>query len=146
MTEDSPSFRPLRPSRWVSEFTDQGGPICPTTLTLPTSIPISSVLEQNVAVGFADFRASSVSSRSPLESEPWWTRNSRVTPALGFPPGVIGDLLDVRLGVGEDQAVLPLNASKTSRSRIPYRFAGSIAVHFRFAILATGMPKIPRDP
>ncbi len=68
MTEGSPSFRPLRPSRWVRELTDQGGPICPTSLTLPTSIPISSVLEQNVAVGCADFRASSVSSRSPWKA------------------------------------------------------------------------------
>ena len=71
----SPSFRPLRPSRWESELTDQGGPIWPTSLTLPTSIPISSVLEQNVAVavrrlqGFFGFFALALGERAVVHPE-----------------------------------------------------------------------------
>jgi len=43
--------RPLRPTRCLSDATEYGAPICPTIFTLPISMPISSVLEQNVVAG-----------------------------------------------------------------------------------------------
>ena len=100
------------------EATDQGGPICPMDLTFPMSMPISSVLEQNVAVGRPERSASSVSSRSPLESEPWWTRNRSGSPRLRASrraKSAQASISDLRLA--KIRAVLPWKAVKTSRAR-----------------------------
>ena len=75
--------------------------------TSPISMPISSVLEQNVAVGRPEGTRSSVSSRSPFESEPWWTRDRSGRPRRRLATGEKARGLDLRLPVGEDQAVRP---------------------------------------
>ena len=95
-----------RPRRWAKALTDHGGPIWPMDVTVPISIPNSSVLVHSVAVGVGARSASSVSSRIPLASEPWWARKRPRSRLFGAAIERIGVPLNIGPAVGKDQGGL----------------------------------------